>query len=125
MNSLGGKNLIISVSDDGKEITFEQDSAIKGISTITIYKGSLGYEVLSSTNLINCVDCGHHLSVHSSTCVSCGCPINHSLETYFKTLVEEYSRKQREQRALQVARLTLFSQLKAIYIKKYDEEQKR
>ena len=77
------KNRIISINNDGGEVVFEQNSAIKGLSHIIICKDKYGYDVLSSTNLINCVDCGHHLSIHASACVSCGCPISYSLETYF------------------------------------------
>lgn len=120
-----GKNRIISVNDDVTEITFEQDAGLKGVSTIVICKEVSGYEVLSSSNLIKCADCGHHVSVHSSSCISCGCPIQYSVETYFNVLVAEYIKQKAAEKVLRIARSSLYYLLKLIYIRKYEEEQKR
>ena len=91
------KNKLLNVSKNKDEIIFTQVSERSGNSTIIIIRDNEnGYQVLSSTNLINCVDCGHYLSTRAVLCPHCGCPLSNCLEEYFDKFLS-YHASQKEQ----------------------------
>lgn len=64
-----------------------QDTAGSSIN-ITITKQSNNFfNVYSSNNLIKCVDCGKFISVHANQCINCGCPLYHTVLSYFNSLI--------------------------------------
>ena len=116
---------IISVNSDKSEITFEQEIPIVGTSVISIFKNAHGFDALSSTNLIKCIDCGHHVSLRSSSCVSCGCPINHSIEEYFNSVISEHEINVCRDKELAKARKTLYDTILAVFISRSYEQYER
>ena len=64
----------LSLCENG-DISFTQDNDVRGRSDIIISNANGRNEVISSTNMINCVDCGHYISVHAGRCVMCGCTL--------------------------------------------------
>lgn len=47
------------------------------------------FSVYSSDNLIQCIDCKRTVSIHSTNCIFCGCPLNHTFnKTYDAKSIE-------------------------------------
>ncbi len=74
---------------ENNDIVFEQENDIRGRSVVIISNENEKNEVISSTNMINCVDCGHYVSVHSDRCAMCGCLLAHTVKTYYNVLIDK------------------------------------
>lgn len=51
--------------------------------------GESTFTVISSNNLLPCVDCNCFVSVHAISCPNCGCTITHTLKSYFDKFVNK------------------------------------
>lgn len=71
-----------------EEVQFHQVDNNGNESSITISYFNGRYIGKSSSNMILCADCGKLISIHSNLCVTCGCPMMHTLKNYFDEQVE-------------------------------------
>lgn len=112
----------LSLCENGY-ISFAQDNDVRGRSDIIISNTNGRNEVISSTNMINCVDCGHYVSVHAGRCVMCGCTLSHTLKIYYNVLFDKINtEKEVKKQELFFARKNLFGCLSKVLLKKLSEE---
>ena len=112
----------LSLCENG-DISFAQDNDVRGRSDIIISNANGCNEVISSTNMINCVDCGHYVSVHAGRCVMCGCTLSHTLKIYYNVLFDKINtEKEVKKQELFFARKNLFRCLSKVLLKKLSEE---
>lgn len=112
----------LSLCENG-DISFTQDNDVRGRSDIIISNTNGRNEVISSTNMINCVDCGHYVSVHAGRCVMCGCTLSHTLKIYYNVLFDKINtEKEVKKQELFFARKNLFRCLSKVLLKKLSEE---
>ncbi|MDY2901427.1 MAG: hypothetical protein SOT09_05360 [Candidatus Borkfalkiaceae bacterium] len=105
------------------DISFAQDNDVRGRSDIIISNANGCNEVISSTNMINCIDCGHYVSVHADRCVMCGCTLSHTLKIYYNVLFDKINtEKEIKEQELFFARKNLFRCLSKVLLKKLSEE---
>ena len=112
----------LSLCENG-DISFAQDNDVRGRSDIIISNINGRNEVISSTNMINCVDCGHYVSVHAGRCVMCGCTLSHTLKIYYNVLFDKINTEKKvKEQELFFARENLFRCLSEVLLKKLSEE---
>lgn len=112
----------LSLCENG-DISFTQDNDARGHSDIIISNANGRNEVISSTNMINCIDCGHYVSVHADRCVMCGCMLSHTLKIYYNVLFDKINtEKEVKEQELFFARKNLFRCLSEVLLKKLSEE---
>lgn len=54
---------------------------------ITVEKTKTGYSIISTTNMILCVDCNKIYSIHAPACPFCGCPLHYTADNYYKRFI--------------------------------------
>lgn len=112
----------LSLCENG-DISFTQDNDVRGRSDIIISNANGRNEVISSTNMINCIDCGHYVSVHADRCVMCGCTLSHTLKIYYNVLFDKINTEKKvKEQELFFARENLFRCLSEVLLKKLSEE---
>ena len=112
----------MSLCENG-DISFTQDNDVRGRSDIIISNINGRNEVISSTNMINCVDCGHYVSVHAGRCVMCGCTLSHTLKIYYNVLFDKINTEKKvKEQELFFARENLFRCLSEVLLKKLSDE---
>ena len=112
----------MSLCENG-DISFTQDNDVRGRSDIIISNANGRNEVISSTNMINCIDCGHYVSVHADRCAMCGCTLSHTLKIYYNVLFDKINtEKEVKEQELFFARKNLFRCLSKVLLKKQSEE---
>lgn len=94
---------ISPVKSVGNSVSFEQKS--NAFTTrICIKKVGDKYDLSSTNNQIACVDCNRFFSIHAPACIFCGCPISHTIKTYYKKQIiykTQELQKQAEAREIQ------------------------
>ena len=86
-------------------VSFNQTDTSGNVISIVLSKINGRYNITSSKNMIQCVDCGKFISIHSVFCVSCGCSLLHTTQTLFneqaKIKINEFELEQMEEKKKQ------------------------
>ena len=106
----------------GNSVSFEQKSNVF-TTKIYIKKEGTTYTWSSTNNQIACADCNKFFSIHAPACIFCGCPIIHTIETYYNKQILRKAQdiqKQAEEREKRRKKEELEYRLKVI--KKLNEK---